>query len=89
MRPLWLCLLLFTTSLYAAQTVHRWVDAQGNVHFSDQPSQQHNSELIEVTPPKPSSPVARRPTNAQELIAHVRKEQGTSNRPKRKTRYKD
>ena len=60
MRPLWLCLLLFTTSLYAAQTVHRWVDAQGNVHFSDQPSQQHNSELIEVTPPKPSStPVAQ------------------------------
>ena len=35
MRPLWLCLLLFTTSLYAAQAVHRWVDAQGTLQFRD------------------------------------------------------
>ena len=55
MRPLWLCLLLFTSSLYAAQTVHRWIDEQGNVHFSDQPSEQHDSEEIKVTPPTPSS----------------------------------
>lgn len=55
MRLFWLCLLLCTTPLYSAQTVHRWVDEQGNVHFSDQPSGQHRSEIIEVTPPAPSS----------------------------------
>ena len=46
------------------------------------------SKPSKPTLPKPSSPVARRSTNAAELIAHVRKEQGASTRPKRKTRYK-
>jgi hypothetical protein len=55
MRLFWLCLLLFTAPLFSAQTVHRWIDAQGNVHFSDQPSEQHPSEVIEVNPPAPSS----------------------------------
>ena len=68
MRLFWFCLLLFTLPLYSAQTVHRWVDEQGNVHFSDQPSGQHQSELIEVVPPTPSStPV---PDNQQhEVVA--------------------
>lgn len=62
MRLFWFCLLLFTLPLYSAQTVHRWVDEQGNVHFSDQPSGQHQSELIEVVPPTPSStPVPEAP----------------------------
>ncbi len=78
MRPLWLCLLLFTSSLYAAQTIHRWVDAQGNVHFSDQPSEQHDSELIEVTPPAPSStPVPQATTAASDDTAKANAERPT------------
>lgn len=62
MRLFWFCLLLFALPIYSAQTVHRWVDEQGNVHFSDQPSGQHQSELIEVVPPTPSStPVPEAP----------------------------
>lgn len=68
MRLFWFCLLLFTLPLYSAQTVHRWVDAQGNVHFSDQPSGQHQSELIEVVPPTASStPVPE--TQQPEVVA--------------------
>ena len=68
MRLFWFCLLLFTLPLHSAQTVHRWVDAQGNVHFSDQPSGQHQSELIEVVPPTPSStPVPE--TQQPEVVA--------------------
>ncbi len=68
MRLFWFCLLLFTLPLYSAQTVHRWVDEQGNVHFSDQPSGQHQSELIEVVPPTASStPVSE--TQQPEVVA--------------------
>ena len=68
MRLFWFCLLLFTLPLYSAQTVHRWVDEQGNVHFSDQPPGQHQSELIEVVPPPASStPVPE--TQQPEVVA--------------------
>lgn len=38
--------------------------------------------------PKPASPVGRRPTNAQDLISHLRKEGAKSSSKPRRNRYK-
>lgn len=56
MRLFWL--LILSCSLQPAlstQTVHRWVDSNGVVHFSDQIAAGSASETIEVNPPAPSS----------------------------------
>jgi len=53
----WLCLLCAALPLQAEQTIYRWVDAQGVVHFADhpQPGQQVES-LTLPTPPSPAAP---------------------------------
>jgi len=52
MRLAWL-LLCLALPLQAGQTVYRWVDAQGVVHYSDQPQPGGESETLQLaTPPK-------------------------------------
>lgn len=50
-------LLLFSTSLQAA--VHRWVDEEGNVHYSDKAPAKETSEKLELrinrNPPDPAT----------------------------------
>ena len=45
MRLAWL-LLCLALPLQAGQTVYRWVDAQGVVHYSDQPQPGGESETL-------------------------------------------
>ena len=42
------CLLLASLPLGAAEKLYRWVDADGNVYFSDRPPEKQEAEQIEV-----------------------------------------
>ncbi len=59
LRRYWLSLffLLFSASTLQAHTVYRWVDEQGQAHFSERPRPGMNDERIQlrVTPAAPSS----------------------------------
>ena len=57
-----LLLLLTLTPLQAA--VHRWVDDNGNVHYSDQPPAKQASEKIEIKPHTPD------PATQERLLRH-------------------
>lgn len=54
MRPIWF-LLIAALPLCAEPTIHKWVDANGYVHYSDKPSEQYPSSIVAVTPPAPST----------------------------------
>lgn len=60
MRLAWL-LLCLTLPLQAAQTVYRWVDAQGTVHYSDQPQPGGQSETLQMATPPQGKPVKPAP----------------------------
>lgn len=55
MRRLLLILLLSTPAL-AGQSVYRWVDANGKVHYGDRPPAPQ-AEKVEIRAPAPSAPV--------------------------------
>ena len=55
-------LMITATDARAADNVYRWVDDQGNVHFSDQPPEKVNAEVVECQPgPAISSQDAEEP----------------------------
>lgn len=66
--PLILISLLAFTSMVAADTLYKWVDDQGNVHYSDKP--QPGAQKIEIpkaptfTPATPAMPVPPPATGA-------------------------
>lgn len=64
-------LLCLALPLQAAQTVYRWVDAQGVIHFSDQPQPGTQSETLQVTtqPPGKPQPAAPVQTNQAPLAS--------------------
>lgn len=51
---------LLLTSAAAAQTVHKWVDEQGRVHYGSQPPASARTEQVKVQPNGGGSPGARR-----------------------------
>lgn len=55
MRLFWLFMLVVLLPVQAAQTIHRWVDSNGIVHFSDQATAVQSAETIQVSVPAPSS----------------------------------
>ncbi len=63
----WLCLLCAALPLQAEQTIYRWVDAQGVVHFADHPQSGQQVESLTLptpTPPAVSSPLPDNPATA-------------------------
>ena len=42
--------MISATDAMAADSVYRWVDEDGNVHFSDQPPGNTDSEVIDIKP---------------------------------------
>jgi len=52
-------LMISATDAMAADSVYRWVDDDGNVHFSDQPPGNTEAEVINI---KPSQGVGYQPT---------------------------
>ena len=65
MRLAWL-LLSLTLPLQAAQTVYRWVDAQGVIHFSDQPQPGAQSETLQMTTPPLGTPTPAAPVQTNQ-----------------------
>lgn len=56
MRLFWLFMLVVLLPVQAAQTIHRWVDSNGIVHFfPDQATAVQSAETIQVSVPAPSS----------------------------------
>jgi len=43
-------LMITATDAKAKDNVYRWVDEQGNVHFSDQPPEKISAEIVELQP---------------------------------------
>lgn len=52
-----LCLVL-PAAVFGGAEVYRWVDAEGQVHYSDRPSPGADRVAIDVVPPSSSPPVA-------------------------------
>jgi len=48
MKPVFLLLLLCIVAGTGSAEIYRWVDSAGKVHFSDQPSEEHRSESLEL-----------------------------------------
>lgn len=60
MRPLLLLTAVFVLLPLAARAdVYRWVDAGGEVHYSDRPRE--GAELVRMTSPRPPSPADEAP----------------------------
>lgn len=62
-RSIALIALLILPLAAGAATVYKWTDAEGNVHFSDQPDSLPQAEKLDVpvnragtTPPRPAAP---------------------------------
>ena len=64
LRPVLLFCCLTMPALAATTTIHRWVDAQGVVHFSDQPTGAPGSETITVATPAKTQSVAPQPSTS-------------------------
>jgi hypothetical protein len=57
-------LMITATDARAADDVYRWVDENGNVHFSDQPPEKVRAEVVELQPePAISSQAAEEPAS--------------------------
>ena len=57
-------LMITATDARAADNVYRWVDENGNVHFSDQPPEKVRAEVVELQPePAISSRAAEQPAS--------------------------
>lgn len=54
-HAVFLVIALITTSFVSAQTIHRWVDEDGSVHFSEHRPTTTTSEEITVQTPRASS----------------------------------
>lgn len=53
---MYVCLLTFTLSTSATAAVYKWTDADGSIHFGDQPPAAQKTENINIaTPPRSSS----------------------------------
>lgn len=74
-------LLLLLTSLLSAAalagSIHKWVDADGRVHFSDRPPQAVSSEELNITTrkPKPVEPAAEVLEGAEEATGPEEEEE--------------
>ena len=59
MRLAFLVLVSMVSVMATAQTVHKWTDAQGVVHYGDRPPPGAQSEQVRIDPPPPSSELSR------------------------------
>jgi hypothetical protein len=61
------CLLLVAAQ---ADTVYRWVDAQGHVHYSQTPppSSKSHAQAVDITPPPPDPTAAARTADMEQAV---------------------
>ena len=64
MRLAFLVLVSMVSVMASAQTVHKWTDAQGVVHYGDRPPPGAKSEQVRIAPPPPSARAAQGPASA-------------------------
>ena len=78
-------LMITATDARAADNVYRWVDDQGNVHFSDQPPEKVNAEVVELQPgPAISSQAAEEPASVADAEQPSRAQQQRDERAEKR-----
>jgi hypothetical protein len=78
-------LMMTATDARAADNVYRWVDDQGNVHFSDQPPEKVNAEVVELQPgPAISSQSAEEPASVADAEQPSRAQQQRDERAEKR-----
>jgi len=64
MRPLLICLALLLSLPAFAQTVYKWTDANGTVHYGDRPPDEAQAQSVDIAP-LPSESIGPQPTKSE------------------------
>jgi len=86
-----LCLfpLLFVFSIvFAGSEVYKWVDEDGNVHFSDQPPENQQITEVEIQTPPAAGEVSEVENTAEDWLEQQRSVREAEKQEKKEQRYK-